>query len=273
MPERTRQAGFTPAELPAVSRREGGAFTLVELLVVVAILALLISLLMPVLTRAKDLAKDTLCRTNLNAIQKAMDFYRRDNDDVIPVACIYNSGGTPNALEWKPYWETWNNFIAEYPGENRYGWRPKGGYTDPDTFICPSYEHEPGLRGTYGLNHRMSEEDQRYRDGYNWVKFIPATNTWHYLMGDSTLRPTKMYLSGDAEGPGPGHGQNYVFSYAANYRSADFRHLVTPGEPESGHVNIVFHDGHVEGTPRDEIYDQHWGWGKLPWWNRDEYRR
>ena len=45
-------------------RRKAG-FTLIELLVVVAIIALLISMLLPTLARAKDLAKKAVCNTQI----------------------------------------------------------------------------------------------------------------------------------------------------------------------------------------------------------------
>ena len=48
------------------------AFTLIELLVVVAIVALLLTMLVPGLTRAKELARRAACLSNLNSIGKAI---------------------------------------------------------------------------------------------------------------------------------------------------------------------------------------------------------
>jgi prepilin-type N-terminal cleavage/methylation domain-containing protein/prepilin-type processing-associated H-X9-DG protein len=55
------------------------AFTLVELLVVVAILSLLMSLLLPALKKAKDLARDAVCGANMDAICTAELMYASDN--------------------------------------------------------------------------------------------------------------------------------------------------------------------------------------------------
>jgi prepilin-type N-terminal cleavage/methylation domain-containing protein len=61
-------------------------FTLVELLVVIAIIALLMGILMPALSRVRQLAFRLTCGTNLSGIGKAMLLYANDYQDELPRA-------------------------------------------------------------------------------------------------------------------------------------------------------------------------------------------
>src|SRR5437867_11041739 len=61
------------------------AFTLVELLVVIAIIALLIAILIPVLTKAKQAANRTACMSNLRQLAMAYHLYCGDNKGYMPM--------------------------------------------------------------------------------------------------------------------------------------------------------------------------------------------
>ena len=85
---RTRSSGSI--RLPPFCAR---AFSLVELLVVVAILALLAALLLPALGQARETAKRTTCLSNLRQMAIAANAYTYDNNNQFPVA--YYSAATP----------------------------------------------------------------------------------------------------------------------------------------------------------------------------------
>ena len=64
--------------------RKPGAFTLVELLVVIGIIAVLIAILVPVLSKARDQANRTACLSNLRELGSAMLMYANAHKDKLP---------------------------------------------------------------------------------------------------------------------------------------------------------------------------------------------
>lgn len=66
-------------------RRTARAFTLIELLVVVAIIALLLSILLPSLGQAREQSRRAVCSTNMRSIVQGMIYYAGDNRDTMPM--------------------------------------------------------------------------------------------------------------------------------------------------------------------------------------------
>src|SRR5215475_10614091 len=72
-------------------KKRSKAFTLIELLVVVAIIALLISILLPSLARARELSKRTVCSTNLKQLGTAFYTYGNENQEAWPCPNPFNT--------------------------------------------------------------------------------------------------------------------------------------------------------------------------------------
>ena len=112
----------------AIENRKLKAFTLIELLVVIAIISLLISILLPSLNRAKDLAKRVICLSNMRNCGTAIFTYTNDND------------------EWFPYRENWSK-LYRIPDTSDDNWEyvnsgllVDGSYISEGLLRCPAYE-------------------------------------------------------------------------------------------------------------------------------------
>ena len=87
-------------------RGAAAAFTLVELLVVIGIIALLISILLPALSRARESANTIKCASNLRSIGQGMAQYLAENKNTYPAAYIYEGmtiqGQAPSGTQLPP---------------------------------------------------------------------------------------------------------------------------------------------------------------------------
>ncbi len=87
------------------------AFTLVELLVVIGIIALLISILLPALNAAKESARVATCLSNLRQIGQAMQTYIADNKGYIVPGSYRDTSQAPNANGYLTY-EAWTTILV-----------------------------------------------------------------------------------------------------------------------------------------------------------------
>ena len=83
------------------SRRNG--FTLIELLVVVAIIAVLVSILLPALSRARKSAQQVTCAANLHQLGYGTEMYLQDNNDIY----------YPDQNKWYSWWAFIHPYVAD----------------------------------------------------------------------------------------------------------------------------------------------------------------
>ena len=117
-----------------VRNSKSAAFTLIELLVVVAIIALLVSIMLPALSKARESAKQTLCAVNLHGLALANCLYAGD----------YNGFFVPGAsdMDWfSPGKFRWHGLRASVDGPFDPSKGPLSPYfADRRLKECPSYK-------------------------------------------------------------------------------------------------------------------------------------
>ena len=132
-------------------KRRPAGFTIIELLVVISIIALLISLLLPALSRAKRLAEQIVCASNMRQVGVAMAEYADVNRGMYPL----NEGGDyPNGgfMGWTgsayTQYPIWGLGLLYYSGFGRNGAvmeNPQPGYLPPTPAgVSLIFSTEPG---------------------------------------------------------------------------------------------------------------------------------
>ena len=241
------------------------AVSLVELLVVCAIILFLLALLVPGLGHAKEQARRVQCANNLRQLGIALQCYRDEHDDYIPMEGTLLSGGIN-----KP--GTWFNEL-------------------------PPYLDAPAYRDVEGVNKSIRE----FKNGNLWVcpskdltdayKSVSGKNQFHYGM-NQVLDGMGKWPEGSKDTPGfpdpekakplPGKlfakkpNTVFLFDIAPNSPAGSPRDVATEfwrnfdggrgGKFHGNFANLLCLNGSVIGVTADDLYsprdNRH---GKIIW--------
>src|SRR5688572_4998126 len=118
---RTRNASTFPNR-PAVGGSSRRAFTLVELLVVIGIIAVLIGVLLPVLGRAREQSRQTACLSNLRQLGMAFMMYANENKGWLPAHARGGNNYSHDFIHYQPARNLDDSAIGKYLG--KINWTP-----------------------------------------------------------------------------------------------------------------------------------------------------
>ena len=244
-----------------ISRCRTVGFTLIDLLVVIAVIAILAALLLPALAKAKDSAKSAACKSNLRQLNIALQLYVTDYEEYPSNVALYGQG------EFLRFYRLGLNWLRPYAGHNdaRAEANLSPTFSNPEVFTCPAREPMwvPGFLGKsgvyqrhlgYGYNETGTGRTQfspRLGLGSAWILSLAApsgstaidpshVSTALEVSGRDVKIPADMIAFGDGGVPG--------------VISPNWEDVYLVGEIHKRGANVVFCDGHVEyGKKKDWI--------------------
>ena len=244
------------------TRRKG--FTLVELLVVIGIIALLISILLPSLNRARETANRVKCGSNMRQIGQAIQLYANENKGNYPRTRYKVDASTTGT------WDTTNSSAAQDPFLNQLNDNDvnkamflliRTQDITPEVFICPSSNDEKDTYGSAaGISAQSKVSFSKYTNvSYSIANPYPDTNGVNNSYKLNSTTGAEFAIAGDKN---PAGATNYTGLTTANEVSSqkDMQLANSPNHQGQGE-NVLYGDGHAEfqqnpfcGTKRDCIY-------------------
>lgn len=240
-----------------MSRHRG--FTLMELLVVISIIALLISILMPALKKAREQARVVLCASQTRQTTTALLLYSQDSDGGFPI------------VEWgqgSAFYDTAGGTapIRHYFGQGQ----PNTGSDHAGALkvlLCPSQGAiEQGYvnysANIIGTTYRIAAGHGNWAGGSAWYGWAPQSHRWppaSYAGGDYGTPIPNINLAGqEADQPSEqptlvdGWGDAGTWTAFGARWFSDYATNLLPNNHPDG-VNAAFADGHAQWTAQSDF--------------------
>jgi prepilin-type N-terminal cleavage/methylation domain-containing protein len=222
-----------PKRSPSLSSPSRG-FTLVELLVVIGIIALLISILLPALGKARDQSNRTKCMANLKQIMMATIMYANDNKLVLPWT-TWASPVPPGGVGWL-YKEPRLVSGQFSPLDVEQGAFWQYGMKNLDVYRCPAGNTPSDKTKSYFItSYLMNGAINNYPGTLKFYKITKFKSDDIFFLE-----------MGDQANNGDGVIQPYYGNDASSYPAEDFSDRHNHG------MNIASADSHVEWINRKD---------------------
>jgi prepilin-type N-terminal cleavage/methylation domain-containing protein/prepilin-type processing-associated H-X9-DG protein len=256
------------------SRKTKG-FTLVELLVVIGIIALLISILLPSLNKARETANKAKCQSNLHQIGLAILLYQQDSQQLYPRTIMdtntthlatWGTGTGPGTAD--PFAIGNTSGLTTDDVSASFFLLLRNEQLTPAVFICPSSNAEAwdfgggsnsaqnwvNWNGTGGITKNLS-----YSYENPFASNTAVSNGWQLKNPDATYAICSDINPGTSI-PNGGTANKNVQTVFTTDASSNMRLANSPNHQQDGQ-NVLFGDGHAEwennpfcGTQHDNIF-------------------
>ncbi len=250
----------------AFMRKEKG-FTLVELLVVISIIAILLSILIPSLNKARGSAQRIVCMNQLKTIGMANMLYANDFSGIY-VPAVDSTVIDPGKRSWNV-----NTAFLKYMGlTNNQGEATVNGYKMTDKYLCPT---DMQIRNKYWANidtavtfynkisYGYNMSDWTYsetKSGYSVSGTIGyKAGLWRGLVANKIIKPAEKVFFTDSQDIWITENQaNYKTlwdvggSDTKKYRDKNFWQVVYYRHSEG--ANILYCDGRVAKKRKEEMF-------------------
>jgi len=263
-------------------------FTLVELLVVIGVIALMVAILLPTLSRARESANRVACLSNLRQLAAAVIAYAGENKSHLPDACPTNSTDSaysPRATAQRP----WTPLPAAY-GQGAYVMPSIGDAlqrwtsASPSIWNCPSAEASNRatiVRGDAFCGTSMNDEFRPtyfYMGGKDYFVYIgsaPALAAEYHLR-DWAVRSVAGLPLGQAHTLTHQDASQIVLlrDYYVTYhtRARNDIYDLEDGQKDDYFSNYAYLDGHADGKTYHD-FPEYIGQMHAPirqrWWGAD----
>jgi len=260
------------------------AFTLVELLVVIGIIAILISVLLPALNNARNKANAVKCMSNMRQIYIFATMFAAENKGHLPRPNTVNDLGSDPDVQRTTCWAIDNGMwgVADLKDGTGVLWRYiKGESTRKEILYCPGDNGEPPMIGTalqdgdrrnmsYSFNGNIMEASDPFIRGVTptpadprklGVPLSKAKRPADKIMVIEEIAPNDAWCRPFEYGSGstPQHDDLFGARHAPKKYLNIYRTL--PGTPQfesyksNGRGNHIFFDGHGVSLTPGEIYN------------------
>jgi len=214
---------------------------LIELLVVIAVLSLLVSILMPSLQRAQELAKAVVCMSSLRNVGMAETLYAADNDGWMGYSFHYTNAA-----------DNWLKFLTG--GKDPY-WVTPVYVENTETFGCPALSPTGKEGGKYGMNTYAVSDAEMPGVRVTWTDGVSSCGLQFVNPGEGLKSRTAFMLADTCTPASRRQGGNFSFykfagggiGVGSGRQAMHLRHL--------DRVNVLFWDGHLEAVDEDHLLD------------------